>query len=144
VLRETFSTNGDNLVRGLKNLLEDLERGQGQLQIRQTDMEYFEVGKNVATSPGKVVFRNDLMELLQYAPSTKEVYRRPLLIFPPWINKFYILDLQPKNSFIKWATDQGYTVFVVSWVNPDKRLAAKTFEDYMIEGIFGALDAVEK
>jgi polyhydroxyalkanoate synthase len=144
VLRETFSTNGDNLVRGLKHLLEDLDRGGGQLTIRQTDMEYFQLGKNVATSPGKVVFRNDLMELLQYAPSTREVYRRPLLIFPPWINKFYILDLQPKNSFIKWATDQGYTVFVVSWVNPDKHLAAKTFEDYMHEGIYAALEAVEQ
>jgi polyhydroxyalkanoate synthase len=144
VLRETFTTNGENLVRGLKNLLEDLERGEGQLSIRQTDMEYFEVGRNVATSPGKVVFRNDLLELLQYAPSTTEVYRRPLVIFPPWINKFYILDLQPKNSFIKWVVDSGRTVFVASWVNPDKHLAAKSFEDYMREGIFAGLDAVEQ
>ncbi|MFO1187497.1 MAG: class I poly(R)-hydroxyalkanoic acid synthase [Alphaproteobacteria bacterium] len=144
VLRETFSTNGNNLVRGLNNLLEDLDRGGGQLTIRQTDMEYFELGKNVATTPGKVVYRNDLMELLQYAPTTAEVYRRPLVIFPPWINKFYILDLQAKNSFIKWAADQGYTVFVASWVNPERSLAGKTFEDYMKEGIYGALDAIEE
>ena len=128
---------------GLDNLLEDLDRGEGQLSIRQTT-DVFRVGENIATAPGKVVFRNELIEMLQYDPTTKEVYKRPLLIFPPWINKFYILDLRPENSFIRWAMAQGYTVFVVSWVNPDRKLAKKTFEDYMREGIFAALDAVEK
>lgn len=144
VLRATLSSNGENLVKGLDNLLHDLERGKGQLAIRQTDMEYFEVGRNIATTPGKIVFRNDLLELIQYTPTTEEQYEVPLLIFPPWINKFYILDLQPTNSFVKWATSRGYTVFVASWVNPDARLAQKTFEDYMHEGIFEGLKAVER
>lgn len=143
VLRITMHSNGENLVKGLKNLLLDLERGKGSLSIRQS-ADAFKVGENIATAPGKVVFRNDLIELLQYAPTTEEVWRRPLVIFPPWINKFYILDLKPENSFIRWAVAAGYTVFVVSWVNPDKALAKKTFEDYMREGIFAALDAVEK
>ncbi|HEY1614663.1 MAG TPA: class I poly(R)-hydroxyalkanoic acid synthase [Rhizomicrobium sp.] len=143
VLRATLQSNGENLVRGLDNLLADLDRGHGQLSIRQTT-DAFKVGENVATAPGKVVFRNELIELLQFDPTTKEVYDRPLLIFPPWINKFYILDLRPENSFIRWAAAQGYTVFVVSWVNPDRRLAKKTFEDYMRDGIFAALDAVEQ
>ncbi len=143
VLRTTLQSNGENLVRGLNNLLQDLERGEGQLAIRQT-ADVFRVGENVATAPGKVVFRNDLMELLQFDPTTDEVYTRPLLIFPPWINKFYILDLRPENSFIRWAVARGYTVFVVSWVNPDAKLAKKSFEDYMREGIFSALDAVKK
>ncbi len=144
VLRETFSSNGDNLVKGLNNLLKDLERGKGQLAIRQTDMEYFEVGRNLALTPGKIVFQNDLMQLIQYEPTTEEQFERPLVIFPPWINKYYILDLGEKNSFVKWATAKGYTVFVASWVNPDGALAQKTFEDYMREGIFAALDAIEK
>jgi len=143
VLRATLQSNGENLVKGLQNLLEDLERGQGQLSIRQS-ADTFKVGENIATAPGKVVFRNELIELLQFDPATTEVYERPLLIFPPWINKYYILDLRPENSFIRWAAAQGYTVFVVSWVNPDKRLAQRTFEDYMREGIFDALDVVEK
>jgi polyhydroxyalkanoate synthase len=142
VLRATLKSNGENLVRGLDNLLEDLDRGQGQLSIRQTT-DAFKVGEDIATTPGKVIFRNALLELLQYEPTTKEVYERPLLIFPPWINKFYILDLRPENSFIRWAVEQGYTVFVASWVNPDARLAKKSFEDYMREGIFAALDAVK-
>ncbi len=143
VLRETLKSNGENLVRGLDNLLSDLERGQGSLSIRQTT-DTFAIGHDVATTPGKVVFRNELLELLQYTPTTKTAYEIPLVIFPPWINKFYILDLQPKNSFVRWAVERGYTVFVVSWVNPDTRLADKSFEDYMREGIFAALDAVEK
>jgi polyhydroxyalkanoate synthase len=143
VLRATLKSNGENLVRGLNNLLEDLDRGQGQLSIRQTT-EAFTVGKDIATAPGKVIFRNELIELLQYAPSTRETWARPLLIFPPWINKFYILDLRPENSFIRWSVAQGYTVFVASWVNPEGNLARKTFEDYMREGIFAGLDAVEK
>jgi polyhydroxyalkanoate synthase subunit PhaC len=144
VLRTTFESNGQNLVKGLDNLLRDLERGKGQLAITQTDMEYFEVGRNLALTPGKIVFQNDLLQLIQYEPTTEKQYRRPLVIFPPWINKYYILDLGEKNSFVKWATARGYTVFVASWVNPDSRLAQKTFEDYMHEGIFGALDAIEK
>ena len=110
VLRTTFESNGDNLVRGLDNLLRDLQRGKGQLAITQTDMEYFEVGRNLALTPGKVVFQNDLMQLIQYVPTTEQQYRRPLVIFPPWINKYYILDLGEKNSFVKWATARGYTV----------------------------------
>ncbi|MEQ1754208.1 MAG: class I poly(R)-hydroxyalkanoic acid synthase [Micropepsaceae bacterium] len=143
VLRTTLESNGENLVKGLDNLLRDLERGKGQLAITQTDMEYFEVGRNLALTPGKVVFQNDLMQLIQYEPTTEQQYKRPLVIFPPWINKYYILDLGDKNSFVKWATARGYTVFVASWVNPDAQLAQKTFEDYMREGIFAALDAIE-
>jgi polyhydroxyalkanoate synthase len=144
VLRTTLQSNGENLVKGLNNLLIDLERGKGQLAIRQTDMEYFEVGRNLALTPAKIVYQNELMQLIQYMPTTEEQYERPLLIFPPWINKYYILDLGEKNSFVKWATSRGYTVFVVSWVNPDAHLAQRTFEDYMRLGIFEALDAVEK
>lgn len=144
VLRTTFQSNGENLVKGLNNMLKDLERGKGQLQITQTDMEYFEVGRNLALTPAKIVFQNDLMQLIQYMPTTEQQYERPLVIFPPWINKYYILDLGEKNSFVKWATAKGYTVFVASWVNPDGRLAQKTFEDYMREGIFAALDAIEE
>jgi polyhydroxyalkanoate synthase len=143
VLRTTMQSNGENLVKGLDNLLEDIDRGGGQLSIRQS-ADAFTPGKNIAITPGKVVFRNELLELLQYEPTTTEAYERPLLIFPPWINKFYILDLRPENSFIKWLVAQGYTVFVASWVNPDKRLAMKSFEDYMQEGIFAALNAVEQ
>jgi polyhydroxyalkanoate synthase len=142
VLRTTLQSNGENLVKGLNNLLEDLDRGGGQLSIRQS-ADAFKIGENIATAPGKVVFRNELIELLQFDPATKDVYKTPLLIFPPWINKFYILDLKPENSFIRWASAQGYTVFVVSWVNPDKKLAKKTFQDYMHDGIFAALDAVQ-
>jgi polyhydroxyalkanoate synthase subunit PhaC len=144
VLKATLDSGGENLVKGLQNLLEDLEHGKGQLRVKMTDMEAFRVGENIATTPGKVVYQNDLMQLIQYAPSTETVKRRPLLIIPPWINKFYILDLRPSNSLIKWAVDQGHTVFVISWVNPDERLAQKGFEDYMFEGPLAALDAMEK
>jgi polyhydroxyalkanoate synthase len=144
VLRATIESGGENLVKGLQNLLSDLEKGNGQLQISMTDQDAFEVGVNVATTPGKVVFQNDLMQLIQYTPTTGSVLKRPLLLVPPWINKFYILDLRAKNSFIKWCVDQGITVFVVSWVNPDEKLAAKQFEDYMLEGPMAALDAIEK
>jgi polyhydroxyalkanoate synthase len=143
VLRATIESRGENLLNGLKNLLDDLERGKGQLAISMTDMAAFKIGENVATTPGKVVFQNELIQLLQYTPSTETVKRRPLLIIPPWINKFYILDLRPRNSFIRWAVSQGHTVFVISWVNPDARLAAKTFEDYMREGPLAALDAMQ-
>jgi len=144
VLKATLESNGENLVRGLDNMLADLERGKGQLQIRMTDMDKFKIGENVAVSKGKVVAQSDLMQLIQYEPATEKVYKRPLLIVPPWINKFYILDLRPENSFIKWAVERGYTVFVVSWVNPDTKLSKKTFEDYMFEGVLAAADAVEK
>ncbi len=144
VLRQTIDSGGENLVRGLENLLDDLDRGQGQLRISQTDEDAFEVGRNIAVTPGKVVYQNDLMQLIQYAPTTDKVHRRPLLIIPPWINKFYILDLRPKNSFIRWCVSKGLTVFIISWVNPDADLAQKTFEDYMLEGPLAALDAIEK
>ncbi|HQR04125.1 MAG: class I poly(R)-hydroxyalkanoic acid synthase [Proteobacteria bacterium] len=142
VLREIVSTKGENLLKGLNNLLRDLEAGNGQLRVKMTDYEAFELGKNVATSQGKVVFQNDLIQLLQFNPSTKEQHKRPLLIMPPWINKYYILDLREKNSFIKYATDQGHTVFCISWVNPDARLAQKSFDDYLTEGALAAIDAV--
>jgi polyhydroxyalkanoate synthase len=144
VIRRARETGGQNLLDGLKHLLDDLERGRGKLQISMTDYEAFKVGENVAVSPGKVVFQNELMQLIQYAPSTETVHRRPLLIVPPWINKFYVLDLQPRNSFIKWIVDQGYTLFVISWVNPRKDLAHKTFDDYMLEGPLAAMDAIEQ
>jgi len=144
VLRETVQSGGQNLVRGLNNLLTDIEKGGGKLRISMTDESAFQLGRNVATTPGKVVYQNDLMQLIQYAPLTDQVYRRPLLIIPPWINKYYILDLREKNSFIRFVLEQGHTVFVVSWVNPDARLAQKGFDDYMLEGPLAALDAVEK
>ncbi|WP_081871540.1 class I poly(R)-hydroxyalkanoic acid synthase [Parvularcula oceani] len=144
VYEETIETQGANWLAGMKNFVEDLERGHGELAIRQADLDYFRVGENVATTPGKVVYQNDLMQLIQYSPTTEEVAERPLVIFPPWINKFYILDLQPENSFIKWAVDQGRTVFVVSWVNPGPALRDKSFPDYMREGVFEALEAAER
>ncbi len=144
VLRETIDSKGENLVNGLQNLLQDLEQGEGKLRIKMTDTEAFDVGENIATTPGKVVFQNELMQLIQYTPSTETVHKTPLLIIPPWINKFYILDLRPKNSFIKWAVDQGLTVFVVSWINPDEQLADKTFDDYMQDGTLAAVDAVTR
>ena len=144
VIRTTVESSGENLVKGLSNLLEDLERGKGKLAIKMTDLEAFKLGENIAVTPGKVVYQNDLIQLLQYDPTTAEVHRRPLLIIPPWINKYYILDLRDKNSFIKWAVGEGHTVFVISWVNPDERLAAKTFEDYMTEGPLAALGAIKR
>ncbi len=144
LLRETLLSNADNLVRGMNMLAEDIAAGGGELKIRQSDASMFEVGRNLAVSPGKVVFQNELMQLIQYAPATEKVYRRPLLIVPPWINKFYVLDLTPEKSFIKWCVDQGLTVFCVSWVNPDATLANKDFEDYVRQGPLAALDAIEQ
>ena len=144
VLTATLESGGQNLLRGLENLLSDLGRGAGRLSITMTDMSAFRLGENIATTSGKIVYQNSLMQLIQYAPSTQAVRRRPLLIVPPWINKFYVLDLKPKNSFIKWAVDQGHTVFVISWVNPDEKLAEKSFEDYMLEGPVAAVDAIER
>jgi len=144
VLRETLASRGDNLVRGMKMLAEDIESGRGTLRIRQSDPANLEVGVNMATTPGKVIYQNDLMQLIQYSPSTETVLRTPLLIVPPWINKFYILDLGPEKSYIKWCVDQGITVFVISWVNPDKELGKKTWADYMKEGPLAAMDVIEK
>ena len=144
LLRMTLQESGENLVRGLKMMAEDIQAGKGNLRIRQSDARAFKLGVNLAITPGKVIFRNELIELIQYEPSTPQVYKRPLLIVPPWINKFYILDLNPEKSFIRWAVAQGLTVFVISWVNPDERLADKGFEAYMREGILTALDCVEQ
>ncbi len=145
VLKATLENKGENLMAGLKNFVRDLEQGDGQLKIAMTDPEAFTLGENVATTPGKVVFQNRMFQLIQYSPSTEKVNKRPLLIFPPWINKFYILDLQPKNSLIKWMVDQGHTVFVVSWVNPDDDSYADVgWETYLSEGIYEAVDQVEK
>src|SRR5256884_1723888 len=144
VLRETLASNGSNLVRGMTMLAEDIEAGHGTLRIRQSDPANLVVGVNMATTPGKVIYQNDLMQLIQYEPTTENVLRAPLLIVPPWINKYYILDLRPEKSFIKWCVDQGITVFVISWVNPDRELGKKTFEDYMKEGPLTAMDVIEK
>ncbi|SEF03870.1 polyhydroxyalkanoate synthase [Rhizobiales bacterium GAS188] len=143
VLRKTLETGGENLINGLSNLLEDIERGKGRLAIKMTDMDAFRLGENLATTPGKVIYQNEMMQLIQYTPSTKKVRKTPLLIVPPWINKFYVLDLNPQNSFIRWLVGQGHTVFVISWVNPDAGLSDKSFEDYMKEGPLAALDAIE-
>jgi polyhydroxyalkanoate synthase len=144
VLRETARSSAQNLVEGMANLVKDMQRSGDLLHISQTDVDAFEVGRNVATAPGKVIFQNDIIQLIQYAPSTDMVFARPLLIVPPWINKFYILDLGPEKSFIRFAVSKGFTVFVVSWVNPDERHAFKTFEDYMREGILAAADAARR
>lgn len=143
LIKETLASNGENLVRGLSMLAEDLQEGHGDLKVRMTDTRKFQVGENMATTPGKVVMRNDVCELIQYAPTTDTVLKRPLLMVPPWINKFYILDLNPQKSFIKWAVAQGHTVFVISWINPDERQAQKGFEHYMREGIMESLTAIE-
>ena len=140
VLRATLDTNAENLVEGLRKLADDVKRGS----IQQTDMEAFEVGKNIAITPGKVVYQNDLMQLIQYEPATKEVNKTPLLFIPAWINKYYIVDLKPENSLAKWLVDQGHTLFIISWVNPTAEYAEKGFSDYMFEGIFAALDQIEK
>ena len=144
VLRETVASSGGNLARGLKMLAEDIAAGKGMLKIRQSNPDNLVVGVNMATTPGKVIYQNEMMQLIQYSPTTENVLRTPLLIVPPWINKFYILDLKPEKSYIKWCVDQGITVFVISWVNPDKRLGNKSWEDYMKEGPLTAMDVIEK
>ena len=143
VLRATLQSEGENLKKGLENLARDLERGDGKLNISQTDTEAYEIGVDVATTPGKVMFENEIMQLLQFSPTTKTTYTRPLVIFPPWINKYYILDLRPQSSMIRWLVDKGYTVFLVSWVNPGPSLKDKGFEDYMRDGVLAALDAIK-
>jgi len=144
VLRATVESGGQNLLHGLRHMLEDMQRGGGRLDPRMTDPGAFEVGVNIAATPGKVVFQNGLMQLIQYTPVTDQVYRRPLLVVPPWINKFYVMDLQPKNSLVRWWVQQGYTVFMISWVNPGPELAGKSFEDYLLDGPLAALDAIEQ
>lgn len=143
-LREAIATKGESLVKGMENFAADLQRGKGELAIRQTDLDRFKVGVDVATAPGKVVFQNELIQLLQFDPSTDKVHARPLLIFPPWINKYYILDLRPENSMIRWLSSQGFTVFVVSWVNPGPELAGTTFEDYVLKAAYPAVEQALK
>jgi polyhydroxyalkanoate synthase len=144
VIKATLESGGENLLKGLNNLLDDMDQGKGKLRITMTDMDAFKLGENIAVTPGKVVYQTQLMQLLQYNPSTDKVFKHPLLIIPPWINKYYILDLRPENSLVKWATDQGFTVFVISWINPDERLAEMGFEHYLSEGTLAALDAIEQ
>lgn len=144
VLKLTAESKGENLRKGFENLLDDMERSRGPLQVALTDTSAFRLGENIATTPGKVVYQNELMQLIQYTPSTETVYRRPLMIVPPWINKYYVLDMQPKNSFIRWAVGEGHTVFVLSWVNPHGELSAKTFDDYLLDGPLAALDAIRE
>ncbi len=138
-LMKAVETEGESLVRGLENLVRDIEANKGELLVSLADKEAFTVGGNIATSPGKVVFRNRMFELIQYAPTTEQVHRTPLVIFPPWINKFYIMDLKPQNSLIKWIVDQGYTLFVVSWVNPDETHADVTLDTYIEDGYLEAI-----
>jgi poly[(R)-3-hydroxyalkanoate] polymerase subunit PhaC len=144
VLKITASTNAENLAKGMRMFADDVAAGKGLLLPRQSDMSTFKLGENLATTPGKVVFQNDLCQLIQYKQTAESAWKRPLLIVPPWINKFYVLDLTPEKSMIRWLVDQGHTVFVVSWVNPDAHHADKSFEHYMREGILAALDAIEK
>lgn len=143
-VRMTLESNGGTMVRGLEQLLADIERGEGNLRISMTDESAFELGRDLAATPGSVVYENDLMQLIQYAPVTEQVYQVPLLLVPAWINKYYILDLKPENSLVKWLTEQGYTVFVISWANPDEKLGRKTFDDYLREGPLAALDVIER
>lgn len=144
VAQATIESGGENLLKGLRNFMDDFDAENGSLRIAMTDPQAFELGRNIAATPGKVVFQNDLLQLLRYAPATKQVFRRPLLILPPWINKYYVLDLRPENSMIKWLTEQGHTVFVASWVNPDETLAELDFERYVTDGALAAIDAVER
>ena len=143
LFRETVASSGENLVRGMRMLAEDITAGKGDLKLRQADYSRFEIGRNIAVTPGKVVGRSDVAEIIQYEPSTDKVLKRPLLICPPWINKFYILDLNPEKSFIRWAVAQGHTVFVISWINPDERHGNKGWEAYIREGLQYGLDTIE-
>ncbi|WP_146345031.1 PHA/PHB synthase family protein [Phaeobacter marinintestinus] len=142
-LEKAIETEGQSLVDGMENLISDLEANNGELIVKLADESAFEIGRNIATSKGEVVFRNRLMELIQYAPTTDTVHETPIVLFPPWINKFYILDLKEQNSMIKWITDQGYTLFVVSWVNPDPSHADIGMEDYIEQGFLAAFDEVK-
>ena len=143
-LRAAFESGGASVLDGVAHFLRDLDPETGRLDVRMCAPESFVVGESVAATPGKVVFRNDLIELIQYAPATSKVRRRPLLLVPPWMNKFYVMDLRPGSSMVEWLVDRGHTVFVISWVNPDSSLAGKGFDDYMLEGPFAALEAIER
>jgi polyhydroxyalkanoate synthase subunit PhaC len=143
-LQRAVETEGESLVKGLENLVRDIEANDGELLVTLSDKEAFKVGGNIATTEGAVVFRNRMFELIQYTPTTEKVHETPLLIFPPWINKFYILDLKPQNSLIKWIVDQGYTLFVVSWVNPDASYRDVGMEEYVEEGFVTAIDKVKE
>ncbi|MQY42900.1 class I poly(R)-hydroxyalkanoic acid synthase [Epibacterium sp. SM1969] len=143
-LEKAISTEGQSLIDGLENLVADLEANNGELVVRLADEGAFEVGKNIATTPGEVVFRNRMLELIQYAPTTETVHETPIVLFPPWINKFYVMDLKEQNSLVKWITDQGFTLFVVSWVNPDATYADVGMETYVEEGYLTAIDTVKK
>jgi polyhydroxyalkanoate synthase len=143
-LRRTLETNGNNILQGIENFLKDIEKGQGHLDIQMVDPEAFVVGKNIAATQGKVVYQNELIQLIQYSPTRQQTFRVPLFIVPPCINKFYVFDLRPDTSFIRWCLDRGYTIFIVSWVNPDQKLANKTFEDYVIEGLINAIQVIQK
>ncbi len=144
LLQITFQTQGENIIQGLDRFIEDIDRSDGKLQISMTDLTAFKVGENIATTPGKVIYQNDLMQLIQYTPQTTQVYQKPLLIIPPWINKYYILDINPKQSMVNWLVQQGYTVFIISWINPNASYANKDFEDYLLEGPIAALTAIEQ
>jgi len=143
-ISETQSTGGMNLIQGMQNYLEDLQRGQGLNTIKMTDLNAYRPGENLAVTPGKVIFQNDLIQLIQYTPTTDKVAKKPMLIVPPWINKYYILDLRPENSLAKWIVDQGHTLFMISWVNPDASMRDKGFENYLNEGVMAAIDAIEE
>jgi polyhydroxyalkanoate synthase len=143
-LEKAVQTDGESLVQGLENLVHDIEANNGELLVTLADKEAFHVGKNIATTPGAVVYRNRMLELIQYTPTTEKVHQTPLIIFPPWINKFYILDLKPQNSLIKWIVDQGYTLFVVSWVNPDPSYRDVGMDDYIREGYMRAMAEVRR
>lgn len=143
-LEKAIETDGQSLVQGIENLITDLEANNGELIVKLADDSAFELGKNIATTPGKVVFRNGMMELVQYTPSTDTVYKTPVVIYPPWINKFYILDLKAQNSMVKWLVEQGHTVFIVSWINPDPSYSDVGMEDYITEGFLAAMDVVKE
>jgi len=144
VIRATIESKGQNLIKGMENILRDYDQNSGKFTISMTDNEQFEPGRNIASTPGKVIYRNALIELIQYMPTTKKQYKKPLLIIPPWINKFYILDLRPENSLVKWLTDKGYSVFIISWRNPDESMSDLDMTDYMKLGTLSAIDTVKK
>ena len=144
VIRETVESKGQNLVKGMENIMRDYDSETGKFTISMTDNEKFEPGRNVASTPGKVIYKNELIELIQYSPTTEKQYKKPLLIVPPWINKFYILDLRPENSLVRWLTEKGYSVFIISWRNPDESMSDVGMADYMRLGTLSAIDMVKK
>lgn len=143
-LKATIETSGGNILQGVRNFLEDVESSKGQFNVKMTNREAFHLGDNLAATPGKIIYQNDLIQLIQYEPAVKEVFEVPVVIVPPCINKYYIFDLRPHNSFVKWLVDKGHTVFIISWVNPDEKLAHKRFEDYVLDGVVQALEVASK